>query len=212
MNSSSDGSLRASSARGVFASLIAVGAIAVVFFGFTGTASASKANCSGQLGPSVEKPKSKSTLTYSFTCDQNVIAYSLVFSKPVLLFDPEVLPLLPTGDASGELVSCEGNIPSTGIGCTAQSSKCPSQAAYTACTGFVAAGHTIGSELQTLKHFCGPKLSPKDVKKGKKPPKPFAAWATVSTIEFTASGKTYVNASQPFKLVNRFKCPKPKKS
>ena len=208
MNSSSDGSSRAFFARGI-ASLIAISAIAVVFFGLAGTASASKANCSGTLGPSSEKPKGKSDLSYNFTCDQNVLAYSLAFSKQVLLFDPEVLPTLPSGEASGELVNCDGTIPGTGLGCTAQSSKCPSQAAYTQCTGIVAAGNKISSDFETFKPYC-PKQSKKDIAKHKKPPKPFSAWLTVSTIEFTASGKTYVNSSAPTKLVNDFKCPKPK--
>jgi hypothetical protein len=210
LNSSSDGSLRASRARGVLVSLIAIGAIGVVFLGTAGSASASKANCTGQLGPSVESPKSKSDLSYSFSCDQNILAYTLTFTKQIILFGPEVLPTLPSGEASGELVSCEGDIPSSGIGCTAQSSVCPSQAAYTSCTGKVAAGNTIKSEVETFEPYC-PKQKRKDIKKGKKPKKPISASLIVSSIEFTASGKTFVNSSLPFTLTKAFKCPKPKK-
>jgi hypothetical protein len=191
-------------------SLIAIGAIGVFFFGTAGSASASKTTCTGQLGPGVEKPKSKSDLSYSFSCNQNIIAYTLSFTKPIILFGPEVLPTLPSGEASGELVSCEGDIPSSGIGCTAQSSVCPSAAAYTACTGKVASGNTVKSEVETLEPFC-PKQKKKDIKKGKKPPKPVRASLIVSSVEFTASGKTFVNSSLPFTLKKAFKCPKPKK-
>jgi hypothetical protein len=87
---------------------------------------------------------------------------------------------------------------------------CPSAAAYTACTGKVAAGNTIKSEVETFEPFC-PKQKKKDIKKGKKPKKPISASLIVSSIEFTASGKTFVNSSLPFTLTNAFKCPKPKK-
>jgi hypothetical protein len=191
-------------------SLIAVGVIGAVFFGTAGSASASKTTCSGQLGKSVENPKSKSDLSYSFSCNQNIIAYTLSFTKQIVLFGPEVLPTLPTGEASGELVSCEGDIPTSGIGCTAQSSVCPSSAAYTACTGKVGANNTVKSEVETLEPFC-PKQTKKDIKKGKKPKKPIKASLIVSSLEFTASGKTFVNSSLPFTFTNAFKCPKPKK-
>jgi hypothetical protein len=189
----------------VIVTLIAIGALGVVFFGTAGTASAAKVNCSGQLLNSAKAPKSKTDLDYTFTCDQNVLAYTLTFSAPVLLFEPEVLAIPPSGEG-GELVSCEGGIPTRGLGCTAQSSVCPSQAAYTACTGKVTAGNRVTGGIETENRFC-----PKITKKGKQKGKRFGASLSVSTIEFTASGKTFVQSSEPIDLAKVFKCKKPKK-
>jgi hypothetical protein len=176
---------------------------AVALFGAPGTASASKVNCAGSLKPSVEQAGSKTAVQYSFMCDQAVLAYSITLNRSIDLFDPEVLPLLPTGEASGELASCEGSFPGFGIGCTAQSSSCPSAATATACTGQIGIGHTVTSEFETTKPYCAKKRT----KYG-----PLTAYLTTSTVETTAAGKTFVNSSQPFHLDDGLGCPKPSKA
>lgn len=189
--------------RGLLAGLgliVAAGAL----FGAPGSASAAQVNCAGSLSPSVEQPGSKTAMDYSFVCDQAVLAYSISFNRQIGLFAPEVLPTLPTGEASGELASCEGGFPGPGIGCTAQSATCPgASSASTACTGQIAAGDEVTSEFETLKPYCA-----------KKRPKngPFTGYLTTTTVQKNASGKTYINSSQPFHLDDGLGCPKPKKS
>lgn len=188
--------------RGTLASLCLAAAVVAVL-AVPGTASASKVNCAGKIAKSAERPGSKKAAEYSFVCDAPVLAYSVTFNRQIGVFDPEVLPLLPSGEASGELVSCEGNFPGPGIGCTAQSAKCPSATSpYTECTGTVAAGNTSTSEFDTTKAYCA-----------KKRPKygPLTAYLVVSTVETTATGRTFVNSSHPIKLNNELGCPKPPK-
>jgi hypothetical protein len=183
------------------ASLCAVAVVAALF-GFAGTAAASKANCQGALNPSVKDAGSKTAVEYSFMCDQNVLAYSISFNKQISVFEPEVLPLLPTGEASGELVSCEGPFPGFGIGCTAQSSSCPgATSSSTACTGKVALGNTVKAEFDTVKPYC-PKTKKQKLLEG---------FLTVATQETTAAGKTFVITSSPFHLDRGLDCPKPTK-
>jgi len=179
----------------------AVAAVLVI----PGTASASKVQCAGSVAKSTEQPTSKTAASYSFACDKAVLGYTVSFNKQIDLFDPEVLPTTPTGDASGELVSCEGDFPGYGIGCTAQSSTCPGATSpYTECTGDVDAGNKVASEFETSKPYCVKR------KPGKAKPIPFSAYLVVSTLEVNANGKSFVNSSQPFRLANTLGCKPPK--
>jgi hypothetical protein len=186
----------------MLASLFAIAAVVAVF-GVAGTASASKVSCAGAVNPSAKEPDSKTAVQYTFLCDQNVLAYSITFNKQISVFEPEVLPLLPSGEASGELASCEGPFPGAGIGCTAQSSSCPSaSSSSTACTGKIATGNTVQSEVDLMKPVC-PQTRRQRVLEG---------FLTVTTQEVTAAGKTFVISSQPFHLDHGLDCPKPQKA
>jgi hypothetical protein len=185
------------------ASLFAV-AVVVGVFGAAGTASASKVNCAGSLGPSVKDPESTTAAEYSFYCDQNVLAFSLNFNKQLTLFDPEVLAYnVTTGEGTGELGSCEGPFPGAGIGCTFQSSSCPgASSSSTACTGKMAVGGMAKAEIESVKPYCAATRKQRTLE----------AWLTVTTQETNASGKTFVISSQPFHLNNDLGCAKPPKS
>ena len=119
-----------------------------------------------------------------------------------------MLPFLPSGEASGELVSCEGPFPGSGIGCTAQSSSCPSATSTnTACTGKVALGNTVKGDVETVKPYCAQTKKQKTKKQ-----KTLEGYLTVTTQEVTAAGKTFVISSQPYHLDRGLGCPKPEKS
>ena len=178
-------------------------AMLAVVLGGASSASASKASCAGSLSASEKDPENGSAVKYSFLCDRDVLAYSLSFNKQMSVFEPEVLPSLPSGDASGELVSCEGSFPGAGIGCTAQSSTCPgATSSSTVCTGRVAAGNTVESEVEMVKPYC-PQTRRKRTLEG---------YLTVATEETNANGKSFVITSQPFHLDRGLKCPKPTKT
>jgi hypothetical protein len=200
--SSSKGRTRALRRRGTLMSLFAVAA-ALAFLGAAGTASASKVNCAGGLGPSVKDPESKTAAEYSFLCDQDVLAFSINFNKQIAIFEPEVLAFTPAGEGSGELASCEGHFPGAGLGCTFQSSSCPSaSSSSTSCTGKASAGNTVKGEVESMKPRCAQTRKQKTLE----------AWLTVTTREVNASGKSFVIASQPFHLDNDLGCEKPEKS
>lgn len=203
MISTSNGRFRVR-ARGFIAGLVMTAATAAVLV-IPGTASASKVNCAGSVEKSAERPTSKKAAQYQFICDKPVLGYTVTFNKQLTLFDPEVLPTTPTGEASGELVSCEGDFPGYGIGCTAQSSSCPGASSpYTQCTGDIDYGNKVTSEFETTKAYCVKK------KKGRGKPTPLSAYLIVSTLETNANGKSYVNSSQPFRLANNLGCKPPK--
>ncbi len=115
-------------------------------------------------------------------------------------FEPEVLPLAPDSNPSGELAFCEGTLPGRGFGCPAQSSKCPSAtSSSTSCTGVINAGNTVRSGFESVKPYCATKPTRRT--------RAFEAYLTVTTVQTTASGKSYVISSEPFRL-DRVTCPK----
>jgi hypothetical protein len=182
------------------ASAFAAGAV-IAIFGAAGAASASKVNCAGSLGPSAKDPESTVTAEWSFYCDQDVYAFSIGFNKQITLFDPEVIATnVATGEGTGELASCEGPFPGAGIGCTFQSSSCPSSG--TACAGKMAVGAMAKAEVEAAKPYCAATRKQKTLD----------AWLTVTTQETTAAGKTFFIASPPFHLDNELGCAKPPKS
>lgn len=183
--------------------ILAAASVAVLIV--PGTASAAKVRCAGQIAPDPAAAGSKTAADYSFVCDHAVIGYSVTFSRQIGIFEPEVLPLRPDGEASGELVSCEGDFPGIGIGCTASSATCPSASSpYTECTGDIDLGNSVTAGFETLKPYCA------KTKKGK-PKKPsFGAFLVVSTYEINANGRRFINSSQPFRLNNKLGCKRPK--
>ena len=83
----------------------------------TSTASANSVECEGFTAP--KAPKS-TTLSYRFTCTEEIKSFSIVSNLEVGDFSTEVVVLDPaTGQpASGESFGCEGPIPGSGFGCS----------------------------------------------------------------------------------------------
>lgn len=80
-------------------------------------ADANSVNCEGFTAP--KAPKS-TTLSYRFTCSEEIKAFSIVSNLEVAEFGTEVLVLDPkSGDpAPGQSFGCEGPIPGDGFGCS----------------------------------------------------------------------------------------------
>ncbi len=82
-----------------------------------GTAGAANVTCGGHLERGTAEDTGDHALTYEFGCSDTIIGYSLVFDQLIAGFEPEVGVLDDKGEATSELMSCEGAIPSYGIGC-----------------------------------------------------------------------------------------------
>jgi hypothetical protein len=91
----------------------AIAATAALALGAPSGASASTTTCSGHL----EKGEETTQLVYEFGCSDKIIGYTLTFDQQIDGFEPEVPVLDPEGNATNELMSCEGDFPSFGVGC-----------------------------------------------------------------------------------------------
>jgi hypothetical protein len=96
---------------------VALGLVVAGLLAGASTASANSVICSGFTAP--KTPKS-STLSYRFTCNEEIKSFSIVSNLEVGEFGTEVLVVDPnTGDPSpGQSFSCEGPIPGDGFGCS----------------------------------------------------------------------------------------------
>lgn len=203
MISPSEGRPRTRTRAAIAGLVLAAATVAVLVI--PGTASAAKVNCAGKIAPNPEVPGSKTAADYSFLCDQPVIGYTITFNRQIDVFEPEVLPLRPDGEASGELVSCEGDFPGIGIGCTASSATCPSASSpYAECTGDIDLGNSVTAGFETVKPYCAKKKKPKYG--------PLTAHLVVTTYEVNANGKKFINSSQPFRLNDELGCKPPKRN
>ena len=82
-----------------------------------GAASAATVECIGSTEFTDEIPATPRGLAYSFLWNEDILAYSIFSTRELGYFSPEVTPFLQSGEGSGELVQCEGQIPSYGFGC-----------------------------------------------------------------------------------------------
>jgi hypothetical protein len=81
-------------------------------------ASANTVTCAGGVKPSTTA-KDKSILDYSFSCSEDLKAYSIVSSMSLGEFSTETVVTDATGGpVSGQAFRCEGDIPSDGFGCS----------------------------------------------------------------------------------------------
>jgi hypothetical protein len=144
-----------------------------------GAASASSVGCFGKV--KYNETLAKFTgLTYQFSCTENILAYSVVSSKPIDFFNPEVLVYTDSSltNGSGELFGCEGFIPTSGFGC---STAPPGNGA--------AAGHIVVGEFSFEDNPC--------TRPASKRPK---LWLTATTQQFDFNSKPFITSSAPFKL------------
>jgi hypothetical protein len=83
----------------------------------TTAASANSVECEGFTAP--KTPKS-TTLSYRFTCNEEIKGFSIVSNLEVGDFSTEVLVLDPAtgGPAPSQSFGCEGPIPGDGFGCS----------------------------------------------------------------------------------------------
>jgi hypothetical protein len=91
----------------------AIAAAAALALGAPAGASASTTTCGGHLA----KGDASAQLVYEFGCSDKIIGYTLTFDQQIDGFEPEVPVLDAAGNATNELMSCEGDFPSFGIGC-----------------------------------------------------------------------------------------------
>jgi hypothetical protein len=82
-----------------------------------GTAPASTATCNGHTEKAEAETAGDHALAYAFGCSEKILGYSVIFNQEIQSFEAEVPVLDAQGTATNELMSCEGDIPSFGIGC-----------------------------------------------------------------------------------------------
>lgn len=167
--------------RSLVALALSVGLLAIL--SLPGVASASEVQCGGTIKAGEPDLFSDNPLTYRFKCSTDVIAYSVVSTRAVDYFNPEVAGLTPAGEASGEMFSCEGTIPGAGFGCR----------------GKLAAGNIVEGDFSLSEPLCPTRLHAPRAR----------FWLVTSSIQLDAKGKEFTTSSQPFPLAAQ-KCPKVK--
>lgn len=151
------------------ATLVLGGFAALAAFGAS-PALAASVNCGGKLSISKDEG-SDNTLSYRFKCSESLKGYSIVSNREVAYFTTEVGVLKGTEVAEGEAFTCEGAIPSNGIGCY----------------GNASAGNWVEGSIGLLDELCAdPKQRPR-------------FWL-VSLTEQEKSGKPFPLTSEPFNL------------
>jgi len=175
------GGSRRRSRLGVGALVAALGCLAAVA-AFPGGAAASSVSCKGKtLKEQDDQVENK--LDYRFTCNEKVMAYSIITNRSVDYFDPEVEVFIgkpEDGNVSPtDSFGCEGPIPGNGIGCKGTASAPDS-------TGPRFVDGAIGLESNPCaRHAKGAG---------------FKAWFVVTTQQLDASSKPFLISSEPFRL------------
>jgi hypothetical protein len=142
------------------------------------TASASTVGCGGKM---LFSDQARFTgIEYKFRCTENILAFSVLSTKKVDLFGTEQLAFNDTNgtDGSGELFSCEGQLPGFGFGCDTR----PPGAG-------MLAGHTLIGEVGFEENPCKRPASGRP-----------RLWLAVTTQQFDVNGKPYTTSSKPFEL------------
>jgi len=165
--------VRRSGTLGAVLALASVGAVALAL---PGGASAATVTCSGKAknDKTLDMPNS---VSYSFTCNEDIIAYTLASSKQLDYFNPAPVVFDSTDTPSGtDTMGCEGGFPSYGFGCN----------------GKVTAGNHPVGDFATIKPACGKELSKKA-----------QFWVVAVAVETVDNGTTQTQvtkSSEPFKL------------
>jgi hypothetical protein len=96
---------------------LALGLVLVGLLVGPSAADANSVTCRGFTAP--KAPKS-TTLSYRFTCDEEIKGFSIVSNLEVGEFSTEVVVLDPKTEepVSGQSFGCEGPIPGSGFGCS----------------------------------------------------------------------------------------------
>jgi hypothetical protein len=138
-------------------------------------------NCGGQLkpdpaaSPTADEPN---LLDYSFYCDGNITAYTLVVNRTMFDFETvdDFSTVATVVDSTGAVVStegftCEGSLPGPGINCSPP-----------AAGGIMSAGHHAQGNFDTADPYCA------NIPKGSKPGTQPELQAMVQLVVTDASG------------------------
>lgn len=105
-------------------------------------AQAGGVGCSRQVKLDTSQPRSEHALTYKLSCNQEIASYTIVSTRLVDSFAPDVAVLGSSGEASNdESFKCEGPIPGDGF----------------RCTGKAKGGSVVSGELSTVDPPCAKK-------------------------------------------------------
>lgn len=151
--------------------LVALG-LAVGLIGLsvmTGTASAGSVSCGGTVAVDSEH-HAENSLKYNVKCSEDIQGYSIVSNRSVGYFSTETTVLAGTEVAPGEAFTCEGAIPSNGIGCY----------------GKMTAGNAVEGFIGTSDELCEAAVQPK-------------FWVVALTTQI-AKEKPFSLTSEPFQL------------
>ncbi|MBN8866221.1 MAG: hypothetical protein J0H98_01585 [Solirubrobacterales bacterium] len=136
-------------------------------------------SCTGTVGVDREA-HAEGALKYTLKCDEDVKGYSIVSNRDIGYFGTEVIVLGADGEvAEGESFTCEGSIPSFGVGCF----------------GKMTANNTVEGNIGTLDDLCEANVQPK-------------FWATALTtplvkeVATPQSSEPFLLSSKPCKVLN----------
>jgi hypothetical protein len=82
-----------------------------------GAAPAANMTCNGHTEKAEATGDGDFGLAYQFGCSDKILGYSVIFNQEIQSFEAEVPVVDTQGNATNELLSCEGDIPGFGIGC-----------------------------------------------------------------------------------------------
>lgn len=182
MINSIHGSRRGAGARRSLTALaLAVGLLVVL--SLPGAASAADVQCGGTIKAGEVDEFSDNPLVYRFKCSAEIVGYSIVSTRQVDYFSPEVIGLLPDGNGSGEVFGCEGTFPGAGFGCK----------------GKLAAGHIVEGDFSLSEPLCSTRLHAPRAR----------FWLVTASVQLDAKGNPFTTSSQPYPLAAT-KCPKVK--
>lgn len=157
--------------------LLALAGLCAVALAVPGSASAAAVTCSGtaNIDRHLDQPNG---VGYSFSCNEDIIDFTIASSKQVDYFNPA--PVVfdgTTGEPSAtDAFSCEGGFPSHGFGCN----------------GKATAGNVPTGDFSTSTNPCGTK-----------PSKKAHFWVVAVAQELVDTGTTQTlvtKSSEPFRL------------
>jgi hypothetical protein len=181
--------LAAGTGGSLFVAALAAAVAGVILL--PGAASASSVRCSAELTEAKEIvgfPGEENGLDYELFCNEPMKGFSVISNERLFYFSPEVGGFTPDGTESGELFSCEGDIPGYGFGCRALGSA---------------------NEVAASNRFRGQIVTASPCPEWRGQPR-LRLWLTATTTQLTATGTPFITSSQPFLFKNGFECPKPK--
>lgn len=146
---------------------LAVGLIGM--FAMAQNASASSVICGGDT-TRTSLSESENALEYAIQCTEDIKGYSIISNRELNYFSTEVNVYDDEGVIEGQAFSCEGSIPSYGVGCF----------------GIATAGAVVKGTIGTTEELCEASVQPK-------------IWMVALTTEVKGS-KTVTLTSDPFQL------------
>lgn len=135
-----------------------------------GKAQASTVFCGGSVESNTEG-HAEGEMTYKVTCNETVVGYTITSNREIGYFGTETVVLKPDDEVmEGESFTCEGGIPSWGVGCF----------------GKMSATNSVVSGIATTEDICEAAVQPR-------------FWVSAMVVEDVKGKATYV-VSEPFLL------------